>query len=96
VATFVVIKYAYSSSLQLQQQVRIGGKGSVRRKHKAVHKNAATDDKKIQAAIKRLGVNQIPGIEEVNLFKEDGKIIHFVNPKRKFSVTLEIQSPCPI
>jgi len=66
---------------KLQQQVRIGGKGSVRRKHKAVHKNAATDDKKIQAAIKRLGVNQIPGIEEVNLFKEDGKIIHFANPK---------------
>jgi len=66
---------------KLQQQVRIGGKGSVRRKHKAVHKNAATDDKKIQAAIKRLGVNQIPGIEEVNLFKEDGKVIHFVNPK---------------
>ena len=58
-----------------------GGKGSVRRKHKAVRKHAAQDDKKLQSHLKKLQVNPIPGIEEVNLFKEDGSIVHFVNPK---------------
>eukprot|EP00744_Colponema_vietnamica_P004574 GILI01006802.1.p1 GENE.GILI01006802.1~~GILI01006802.1.p1 ORF type:complete len:162 (-),score=59.96 GILI01006802.1:79-564(-) len=60
---------------------RTGGKGSVRRKHKAVRKQNHQDDKKLQAQLKKLQVNPIPAIEEVNLFKDDGTIIHFVNPK---------------
>lgn len=51
--------------------VRTGGKGSVRRKKKAAHKAQATDDKRLQSTLKRLGVNAIPGIEEVNIFKGD-------------------------
>ncbi len=66
---------------RLAEQVRTGGKGSVRRKKKAVHKTTTTDDKRLQSTLKRLGVNNIPGIEEVNLFKEDGGVIHFNNPK---------------
>merc|ERR1719378_594464 len=31
--------------------------------------------------MKRLGVNNIPGIEEVNMFKDDGTILHFETPK---------------
>ena len=46
-------------------QVRTGGKGSVRRKKKAVHKTAGTDDKRLQNTLKRLGINSIPAIEEV-------------------------------
>jgi|EP00029_Vermamoeba_vermiformis_P014431 nascent polypeptide-associated complex subunit beta len=65
----------------LQASVRTGGKGSVRRKKKVVHKQAVADDKKLQATFKRLGVNTIPGIDEVNLFKDDGTVIHFKNPK---------------
>merc|ERR1711966_103990 len=61
--------------------VRTGGKGSVRRKKKAVHKTASTDDKRLQNTLKRLGVNNIPGIEEVNLFRDNGTVIHFKNPK---------------
>lgn len=68
---------------RLAQQVRTGGKGSVRRKKKAVHKTTTTDDKRLQSTLKRLGVNNIPGIEEVNLFKDDGNVIHFTNPKGK-------------
>ncbi len=49
----------------LHRQAAIGGKGSVRRKKKAVHKAAAADDKKLQATLKRLGVNNLPSIEEV-------------------------------
>ena len=34
-----------------------------------IRANARTDDKRLQNTLKRLGVNTIPGIEEVNLFK---------------------------
>jgi len=71
---------------KLAAQVRTGGKGSVRRKKKAVHKTTTTDDKRLQSTLKRLGVNNIPGIEEVNLFKEDGTVIHFTNPKVQASI----------
>eukprot|EP00960_Hanusia_phi_P039812 754062-Hanusia_phi.AAC.2 len=101
---------------KLKASVRTGGKGSVRRKKKAVHKTATTglpsprraphaafqssliltDDKRLQNTLKRLGVNNIPGIEEVertcglvrtdgftqvNLFRDNGTVIHFKNPK---------------
>ena len=65
-------------------QVRTGGKGSVRRKKKAIHKTTTTDDKRLQNTLKRLGVNNIPAIEEVNLFKDNGTVIHFTNPKGAF------------
>ncbi|KAF1336584.1 Transmembrane protein, partial [Globisporangium splendens] len=61
--------------------VRTGGKGSVRRKYKAPHKVAAADDKKLDAVLKKLGTTPIPAVEEVNLFKADGQVIHFVAPK---------------
>ncbi|KAF5836119.1 NAC domain-containing protein [Dunaliella salina] len=66
--------------------VRTGGKGSVRRKKKAVHKTTSTDDKRLQNTLKRLGVNTIPGIEEVNIFKEHSDVVHFVNPKVQASI----------
>ena len=50
------------------------------RKKKAVHKTTTTDDKRLQNTLKRLGVNTIPGIEEVNIFKDEN-VIHFANPK---------------
>ena len=37
-----------------------GGKGTVRRKHKAVHKTATSDDKKLGSTLKKLGVTNIP------------------------------------
>merc|ERR1712003_462300 len=44
------------------------------------------DEKQLQAQLKRLQVNNIPGIEEVNMFKEDGNVIHFVTPKVQASI----------
>jgi len=70
----------------LQSQVRIGGKGTARRKKKVVHKTATTDDKKLQSNLKKLSVTNIPGIEEVNMIKDDGTVIHFNNPKVQASV----------
>uniref|UniRef100_A0A1I8GUZ1 Transcription factor BTF3 n=2 Tax=Macrostomum lignano TaxID=282301 RepID=A0A1I8GUZ1_9PLAT len=66
--------------------IRIGGKGSARRKKKIVHKNTGTDERKVTTTLKKLGVNAIPGIEEVNMFREGGEVIHFTNPKVQASL----------
>merc|ERR1712168_841619 len=71
---------------KLQKNVRIGGKGTARRKKKIVHKTAVTDDKKLQGVLKKLSVNSIPGIEEVNMIKDDGTVLHFNNPKVQASL----------
>ncbi|KAH6941794.1 hypothetical protein HPB50_023600 [Hyalomma asiaticum] len=62
------------------------GHGTARRKKKVVHRTATTDDKKLQSSLKKLTVNNIPGIEEVNMIKEDGSVIHFNNPKVQASL----------
>lgn len=72
---------------KLQAQVRIGGKGTARRKKKIIHRTATTDDKKLQSSLKKLSVNTIPGIEEVNMIKDDGTVIHFNNPKVQASLS---------
>ncbi|XP_045550492.1 transcription factor BTF3 homolog 4 isoform X1 [Salmo salar] len=71
----------------LQAQVRIGGKGTARRKKKVVHRTATADDKKLQSSLKKLAVNNISGIEEVNMIKDDGTVIHFNNPKVQASLS---------
>ncbi|XP_008809948.1 basic transcription factor 3-like [Phoenix dactylifera] len=71
--------------MKMAGAVRTGGKGSVRRKKKAVHKTTTTDDKRLQSTLKRIGVNVIPAIEEVNIFKDD-HVIQFLNPKVQASI----------
>jgi nascent polypeptide-associated complex subunit beta len=59
-----------------------GGKGSIRRKKKVASRSStAQSDAKLGTTLKKLGATNIPGIEEVNFFKEDGNVIHFKNPK---------------
>jgi len=70
---------------KMASAVRTGGKGSMRRKKKAVHKTTTTDDKRLQSTLKRIGVNAIPAIEEVNIFKDDF-VIQFSNPKVQASI----------
>ena len=56
--------------------------GNSRRKKKTNTKdNGASENKNLTSALKKLGANQIPGIEEVNMFTDDGNVIHFRNPK---------------
>ncbi|XP_059450310.1 nascent polypeptide-associated complex subunit beta-like [Corylus avellana] len=71
--------------MKMAGAVRTGGKGSMRRKKKAVHKATTTDDKRLQSTLKRVGVNTIPAIEEVNIFKDDA-VIQFLNPKVQASI----------
>ena len=55
-------------------------------KKKAVHKASAGDDKRLQSTLKRLGVHQIPGIEEVCIYHDDGSVVHFGTPKVQASI----------
>merc|ERR1712039_535560 len=65
----------------------IGGSGTARRTKKKAPQSHGADEKQMQAQLKRLGVNNIPGIEEVNMFKDDGSVIHFAAPKVQASVS---------
>ena len=62
-------------------QSQPSGKGTQRRNVKAVKKADELDEKKLGAALKKLNVQPIPGVEEVTIFKEDGNLIHFNAPK---------------
>lgn len=42
--------------------------GSARRKKKLIHRTNTTDDKRLQTSLKKLGLTNIPGIEEVISF----------------------------
>jgi nascent polypeptide-associated complex subunit beta len=62
--------------------VRIGGKGTARRKKKTVHRaNNAADDKKLQATLKKLNCHTLPGVDEANMLMEDGTLLHIEAPK---------------
>ena len=71
---------------KLGEQVRTGGKGSVRRKHKAAHKSNSTDSPQFLQTLKRLGVQPLQGFDEVNIFFADSSVQHFVNPKVQASI----------
>ncbi|MCJ1476057.1 Nascent polypeptide-associated complex subunit beta [Lambiella insularis] len=61
---------------------------------KKVHKSSGTDDKKLQTSLKKMNVQPIQAIEEVNMFKEDGNVIHFAAPKGTlFSDLLDVFLP---
>lgn len=66
---------------KLTQSVRIGGKGTPRRKVKKVQKGSESDDKKIQTALGKLNAQVIPGIQEANFFQESGTVLHFSRPQ---------------
>ena len=56
--TDTAVKMNAEKLKQLQANVRIGGKGTVRRKKKVVHRTATTDDKKLQSSLKKLSGRQ--------------------------------------
>merc|ERR1712226_1128527 len=64
------------------------GKNMGRRKKKIVSKTSnQSDDKRIHTTLKKFNCSTLPGIDEVNMFKEDGTVIHFTNPKVTASPT---------
>jgi nascent polypeptide-associated complex subunit beta len=65
-------------------------KGVPRRKKKVIHKTSSADDKKLQMSLKKLAVNNIQGIDEINMFKDNGEVIHFVNPRVQASLASNV------
>ena len=55
---------------QLQAQVRIGGKGTARRKKKVVHRTATTDDKKLQSSLKKLSGAEDFHLDQSSVFSK--------------------------
>ena len=39
------------------------------------------DDKKLGGVLKKMGFTEMKGMEEVNIFKDDGTVIHIKQPK---------------
>ncbi|KAK2960381.1 putative Nascent polypeptide-associated complex subunit beta [Blattamonas nauphoetae] len=72
----------------MANQVRTGGKGSVRRKVKVVSRPSGGDSQKLQSFIQQNNCHPIPGIDGVEMVKNDGTVMDFKNPK----VTLNMQS----
>jgi hypothetical protein len=56
---------------------------------KKVHRSSGADDQKLQATLKKMNVQPITQIEEVNMFKSDGNVIHFSAPKGMPNTILE-------
>nr|XP_054507456.1 transcription factor BTF3-like isoform X2 [Agelaius phoeniceus] len=82
----ILIPLPQPSSLPVWHRCFRSKKGTARRKKKVVHRTATADDKKLQFSLKKLGVNNISGIEEVNMFTNQGTVIHFNNPKVQASL----------
>lgn len=67
---------------KVAEAVRIGGKGTPRRKVKKVNKaTSGAESQKMASTLKKLNAQPIPAIEEVNMFRADGHVLHFVNAK---------------
>ncbi|KAF9183948.1 Nascent polypeptide-associated complex subunit beta [Haplosporangium sp. Z 767] len=56
-------------------------KGAPRRVIKKVHRPVAQDDRKLQAALEKLALVPQPFVEEVNMFLDQGTVLHFRAPK---------------
>ena len=70
-----------------QLGTRLGGKNSVRLKRRpVVHKSSVADDKKLQTTVKRMGLSQLPGVDEVAMIREDGKALCFTQPKVQVAI----------
>ncbi|OMJ83952.1 hypothetical protein SteCoe_15050 [Stentor coeruleus] len=76
-----VIEARKKLAAKFGDNLRIGGKGSMRKKNKVLHKSNQVDDKKVKSAIKKLGVQPLPGIDEVNFFQDDNTVLHFESPQ---------------
>ncbi|RYO79986.1 hypothetical protein DL762_007889 [Monosporascus cannonballus] len=59
----------------------MSGKGTPRHKQKRNVARNTNDDRKLQTTLKKLNTQPIQAIEEVNMFKSDGNVIHFSAPK---------------
>jgi len=66
---------------RMGDNVKLGGKGSQRRKVKVVHKTTINSDTKLKTVIKKFGAQVLPDIAEVNMFQDDNTVMQFKKPE---------------
>mmetsp|Transcript_2142 Transcript_2142/g.2447 ORF Transcript_2142/g.2447 Transcript_2142/m.2447 type:complete len:148 (-) Transcript_2142:54-497(-) len=71
---------------RMAKNVRTGGKHSVRRKRKVTKRSNNSGDQKLNNVLKRLNANAIPQVDEINMFRADGSVLHFQQPQLKASI----------
>lgn len=52
--------------------------------------SGTTDDRRLMATLQRIRAGPIPGIDEVNMFDEDGRVIHFAAPRLHGAVSANV------
>ena len=77
--------------------LKLGGKGTQKKKKVVVHKVSAVQDKKITAIAKKCGTRNLGDTLEINVFRDDNSVLHFKKPKVEYShkekVTFVIGTP---
>ncbi len=66
--------------------LKLGGKGTQKRKKQVVHKSTSVQDKKIQALAKKAGAKNIGETAEITMFKDDNTVVHFKKPKIEYAM----------
>ena len=67
---------------KLGASLRLGGRGTARRKFKVVRKNGSKmDDGKIQNSLRKAGLNPIGEIDTIEMIREDGSALFFPSPR---------------
>ena len=66
--------------------LKLGGKGTEKRKKQVVHKSTAVQDKKIGAIAKKANAKNIGETQEINIFRDDNTVVHFKKPKLEYSL----------
>eukprot|EP00605_Chrysophyceae_sp_TOSAG23-4_P002129 GSChrysophyteH1.ASY1.ANO1.2356.1 assembled CDS len=75
---------------------RTGGAGTARSKAKGSLSGPGGDDKKLSGVLKKMQMNPLNGVEEVNIFKNDGNVIHITKPRITASIpcnTFSVSGP---
>ena len=68
----------------LSKNVRVGGKGTTRRTVKKKTRPSSENEKIIISTVKKLGAQEIKGIDQVIMIKKDHKILQFAKPSGLF------------
>lgn len=84
VGTGVTVEQMEAARARLRERMaggQMGGKGTARRKTKKAHRSNDAEEKKLQGVLKRLTMNTVPNIEEVQIIMNDGNMLQFNRPK---------------
>ena len=57
-----------------------GGKGTMRRKKKVVHKQVGEESKKLDAQLKKMNLHPLGQIDETNFICDNGRVYNFQKP----------------